>query len=937
MSMSRRKFFGAATAASATLALTSAWSEEVAAPYRIKVTGRSRNGEVAGRAGDPAAIPVIVPATMAMGSGAPLGGIGTGSVELRPDGCFHDWDIVNRGPWSASGRQTPPGPNAPVPPNLRFFLWTNQRGRRSPQLRRFYLRSDENDLYSLGYAQDVEAIDYEAWFPMITLRYHDRTLPVRAGATAFSPFMPGKARESATPGFHVVFILENTSDETAQASVLSILDNPIVSTLADRRLKNTVRHEDGAARLIFETDAQPGDQSDLGSLCWSVTGGKPSWISGTFQPFALPGLCRWESRRVHAMLLDVLQDFFKAGRLPDTEAERDPAHDFKLDDDEINALSRAQLQSWIGRLSGDALFRRVIAEARTANPRDADSDEQMRMLLKEIARNLSGNLAGRDREHSTWGTGALASTVTLAPGQRLEIRFTLGWFFPHHHNARGEEIGHRYANWFNHAAEVVQFLSRHYAGHREGTERFARTLADTSLGGPLAFAWSSHLGTLVKNTWWSKDGHYAIWEGLGCCGLSTTDVDYDGSSSIVALFPELKLGQMKDILQFQNAQGQVPHNYSDSFDRVDRGGYGRVDMNPQFVMMVCRDYLWTGDQEYLAAIWPGVAKAMEYTALLDTDGDGLPDKDCGLQTYDQWSMRGAPSYFASLWIGALRAVVRLARDLGKTDDARRWQELLDKASASFDRVLFNGQYYSLWVDGAVRDEICMSDQVSGEWFSHLMGLPTTTSTANLATATDSIWKNNFSPETGLRNATAPRGGPDGLVMDNLQAGGVWSGIEYAFASFLMDHGRFADGARLVEAVHRRYLRAGMPWNHVECGSHYTRAMSSWTTLLAATGFKPDRPAQSLAVLPGVPGDFHAPWVTADGFGRLSRKAGSLIFDCHSGALTFKRLWVSLPNTQPSVRLAGRAVEAAVSREGAVSRLEFSVPLSIRAGQTCSIG
>ena len=95
------------------------------------------------------------------------------------------------------------------------------------------------------------------------------------------------------------------------------------------------------------------------------------------------------------------------------------------------------------------------------------------------------------------------------------------------------------------------------------------------------------------------------------------------------------------------------------------------------------------------------------------------------------------------------------------------------------------------------------------------------------------------------------------AVNNHQAGGVWSGIEFAFASFLMDHGWYAEGVRMVEAVHRRYLRAGMPWNHVECGSHYTRAMSSWTTLLAATGFKPDWPAEMLGLLPTAPGDFRA--------------------------------------------------------------------------------
>jgi uncharacterized protein (DUF608 family) len=880
---------------------------------------------------------VAIPSTMGMGSGAPLGGIGTGFVEIRPDGCFYEWQILNSGPWAGGGRRGAGGGSAAsVPPNLRFLLWAGKPGGGAQQLRRLYLRSNENDLYSMGYVQDVEAIGYEAWYPMTTLRYRDGSLPVRVSATAFSPFMPGKTRDSATPGFHCVFTLENASKETVQASLLSVLDNPVVSTLDNRQLKNTLRHDGSTSSLLMRTEAQEEQRSDSGSLCLSVTGGEHSCISGTFRPFALPGMFDWNTQRVHAMKLDLLQDFFKTGRLPNTGAESDPAQEFKQTAAEIDDLPSDQLKTWIQKLSGDALFNRVISEARAADPKGADTDEQNKILLKEIARNLSGALAGNERRDSTWGTGALASSVTLAPGERVEIRFSLGWFFPNHAPG-GQPIGHMYANWFKDAAEVNAFLGANYAAHRAETEKFARALADTSLGQPLSFVWSSQLGTLVKNTWWSKEGHYAIWEGLGCCGQSTTDVDFDGSSSVIALFPELKLSQMKHLGAFQNDLGQVPHNYSNRFDRIDRGGFGRVDMNPQWVMMVCRDYLWTGDMEYLKAMWPGVLRAMHYTGSLDTDGDGLPDKDTGFQTYDQWGLRGAPSYIASLWIGALRAVIRLARDLEKPDDAQRFQTLLDQASASFDRLLFNGDYYSLWVDGERRDEICMSDQISGEWFSHLMGLPTSISEKNLNRAVDSIWKNNYNPEVGLHNATAPRGGKDGPTMNNLQAGGVWSGIEFAFASFLMDHGRYADGVRLVEAVYRRYLRAGMPWNHVECGGHYTRAMSSWTTLLAATGFKPDWPAQSLAVIPAVPGDFHAPWVTAAGFGRISRKGGTLTLECQSGNLTFKKLQVNLPGTRLAVRLAGHAMDAHITRQGTLVTLEFTRPLALQAGQSCTVG
>lgn len=194
----------------------------------------------------------------------------------------------------------------------------------APQLRRLYLRSSENDLYSMGYVQDVEAIDYEAWYPMTTLHYRDGTLPVQVSATAFSPFMPGRTRESATPGFHLVFTLENTSKQTVRTTLLSVMDNPVVSTLADRQLKNTLRHDGSSTHLQMHTEAQE-ERPDQGSLCLSVTGGNHTWISGTFRQFALPGMYGWNSSRVHAMDLDLMQDFFKTGRLPNTEAESDPA------------------------------------------------------------------------------------------------------------------------------------------------------------------------------------------------------------------------------------------------------------------------------------------------------------------------------------------------------------------------------------------------------------------------------------------------------------------------------------------------------------------------------------------------------------------------------------------------------------------------------------
>jgi uncharacterized protein (DUF608 family) len=872
-----------------------------------------------------AAVPFAIPSTMPMGSGAPLGGIGTGFVEIRADGCFHEWQIFNSGPWAQDARSTT-APPAAGPQYLRFLLRARKASEATAQMRRLYLRSDENDLYTLPFVQDVESIDYSAWFPMTSLGYNDPTLPVRASAQVFSPFIPGLARDSGTPGFHVVYTLENTCDEPVEVSLAGFLDNPLASALPERRLTNSLSQEDGVTGIHLETAAQTDFPSGIGSMCFSVTGGEHSYISGTFQQYAMPGPCRWQTPRVNYMLLNVLQEFFATGRLPNANAKTDPSIGLPSLA-QIDALSTAEVQRKIKELGSDALLARVFADARSANANGIEDRE----LLKEVSKNLT---AEKDNRRLTWGTGALASTVKLAPGQKVEIRFTLSWFFPHHLAVDGPEMGHMYANWYRDAAGVNRYLCDNYKQHRAATEQFAATLADTPLGDAMAFSWSSQLSTMLFNTWWVKDGGYAIWEGLGCCGLSTTDVDYQGSFPVIALFPELKLSQMKRIIAQQNILGQVPHNYSGSFEQIDVPGFARVDMNPQFVMMVCRDYLWTGDKAYLEFMWPYLVKAMAFTESLDSDGDGLPDRDTGFQTYDQWRMQGAPSYIASLWIGALRAAVRIAKEAGKAGDEKRWAGLLERASATFDRLLFNGDYFSLWADGKQRDELCMTDQVSGEWFTHLIGLPTTTSAKNLDQSIDSIFKNNFNPEFGLHNATAPRRGAGLLALNNLQAGGLWSGIEFAFASLLMDHGRFAEGVEIVEAIHRRYLRAGQPFNHVECGGHYSRAMSSWATMLAATGFKPDAANKSLAVIPTVPGDFRAPWVTASGFGSISRNGQTLSIHCACGKLEVNSL--KLQSEPQSIRIGAKTLATRSTKSADGILLEFSGPLSLTADQTLSM-
>jgi non-lysosomal glucosylceramidase len=67
-----------------------------------------------------------------------------------------------------------------------------------------------------------------------------------------------------------------------------------------------------------------------------------------------------------------------------------------------------------------------------------------------------------------------------------------------------------------------------------------------------------------------------------------------------------------------------------------------------------------------------------------------------------------------------------------------------------------------------------------------------------------------------------------------------------------------------------------PWNDVECGDHYARALSSWALLDAACGYQYDAATASLTVAPRLAqDDFRAFFITAEGWGSatLQREGG----------------------------------------------------------------
>ena len=134
-------------------------------------------------------------------SGIPLGGLGTGSIEIRSDGALHEWQIFNNPPWSGGVLPGAPVPPSPVRPGDSLFAIKTRLGNAPPVVRILRQRDPTEAMYTyiLPYVGNVQEIRYTGEFPFAVLEFGDPTLPVNVTLETWSSFIPGDVKHSALP------------------------------------------------------------------------------------------------------------------------------------------------------------------------------------------------------------------------------------------------------------------------------------------------------------------------------------------------------------------------------------------------------------------------------------------------------------------------------------------------------------------------------------------------------------------------------------------------------------------------------------------------------------------------------------------------------------------------------------------------------------------
>jgi hypothetical protein len=102
---------------------------------------------------------------------------------------------------------------------------------------------------------------------------------------------------------------------------------------------------------------------------------------------------------------------------------------------------------------------------------------------------------------------------------------------------------------------------------------------------------------------------------------------------------------------------------------------------------------------------------------------------------------------------------------------------------------------------------------------------------------------------------------------------VWTGIEYQVAGHMVWEGMVDDAIAICYGIHKRYHPSKHnPYNEVECGDHYARAMASWGVYTALCGYEYHGPKGHIGFAPKItPDKFTAAFTAAEGWGTFTQK------------------------------------------------------------------
>jgi non-lysosomal glucosylceramidase len=830
----------------------------------------------------------------------PLGGIGTGTVSLGGRGDLRDWEIFNR-----------PNKGKSLPFTF-VALWVGQeRGQAMTRVVESAPTAPFRGAHGFNRAQaqglpHLRGARFTGAYPIAEIFFEDDTLPVTISLEAFTPFIPLETDDSSLPVAVFRYKLVNRTTQPVKAALAFSILNPIgydgSAAINSNRFhgfgKNVtrLRREPSFAGLEMTSEKYQADDIRFGSLALVTTHGdvsaRTAWEGGAW----------WDS-----------------------------------------------FQKWFDEYAASG----KVADTRASKP----SDE------------------------GTSNYATLAPSLTIKPGGSTGIEFFLAWHFPVRENywnsepeVKGQKLRNYYATRFKDAWDVASYAISNLDRLERGTRAFQHSLVSSTLPSAVLDAVSSQVSIIRSNTCLLLEGkQFFAFEGTnddsGCCPMNCTHV-WNYEQALAHLFPDLDRS-----MRVTDFETNMRADNSMAFRTLIPAGKAVWDFKPAAdgqmgcVMKLYREWQLSGDDKFLRRLWPAAKRALEYAwEKWDADQDGVMEGEQH-NTYDI-EFYGANTMMGTLYLGALLAGQRMAKAIGDNEAAEQYRKVFESGRVKLDRELWGDGFYVQRVpdpsradsksidEGKIKYQYgdgCLSDQLLGQWFADVIGLGHLLPADHVRDALLSIYRYNFkhnfyehpntqriyalNDEKGLLLCSWPRGRRPSLPF--VYSDEVWTGIEYQVAAHLIYEGLVMEGLAIVKGVRDRYdgFRRN-PWNEVECGSHYARALASWSLLTALSGYRYSAPEARLSFEPRInQSDFHCLFTTGGGWGtfsqKINRRHGIALLEVVHGSVTLKEFWFA--GARPGEPIYATSNERVLNASfGKDNFIAFDHPITQRPGDKLQI-
>jgi len=722
----------------------------------------------------------------------PLGGIGTGTVSLGGRGNLQDWEIMGR---PAKGYNPGSGRN-----NSTFFtLYTEANGKKDLRLLEgavpFYQYEGASGAIATnhGLPRFSEA-SFDAAYPFGQVNLKTPQIPVSARMKAFNPLIPGDIDNSSLPLAVIDYELTNHSKEPVKFSICGTMQNFIGEDGSEGKAKdnkNIYRDEKGIRGIFLTSEGVDKQADQWGTIALST----PSKGDVTYRTAWLPE--RWGSS-----ILDFWDD-----------------------------------------LSAD------------------------------------GKLENRDDEVSEKPMASLTVGDILPPDGTVTIRFLITWNFPNRTAWSTEPLRNYYSSKYTDSWDVAIKTVPDLDLLEKKTIGFAEAFCSSDLPSEVKEAALFNLSTLRTQTCFRlSDGNFYAWEGCddktGCCFGTCTHV-WNYETATAFLFGDIARSMRK--VEFSLAtmdNGIMSFRVKLPLDDIPEFAKVAADGQMGCIIKLYREWQLSGDDDFLRELYPKAVSALSYAwkkGGWDGDQNGVME---GVQHNTMDVEYYGPNPQMTVWyLGALRAMEEMAKYMKDKEMAAKCRKLFSGGSKWTDENLFNGEYYIHKIIVPEKENIpaeqlvgmgsadygnpdyqlgegCLVDQLVGQYLAHVCGLGYLVKKENVAKTLQSIMKYNYRSdlsdhfncfrsyalgnEAALLMASYPKSRPANPFPYFTE---VMTGFEYVAAIGMLYEGQTENGLKCITNIRNRYDgRKRSPFDEAECGHHYGRAMASWSSVLALTGF-----------------------------------------------------------------------------------------------------